>query len=763
MNLNDAKERIQSYLSSNKTWPLLVDVQTKAEKTDIIDYFKVGENTFPDIESFCNDDGDLKVDELYASVAANVGNTFVTNFTGFLKLHGESATKSALKTLITTIITGHVVLITYQCKNYLRFSDPRISESGRLVIADGVPDATPNLCFVNPSISSAFAGCYSGLQEIGSIVENCPRSMAYISTAALKSNFPESIYHISQLNNGYDILVENDPRTSTVPNSFGTAEQWNYALQRMGQDGSWSRLIEDEFGSEINLCGALSSYSKFDSNKKWLYYIALSICGAKNNEYLQMVINVVSAEQDLIRTIVRLILTVDKTNEKFDLLYHQRKAILGDLKDCLSEITDYCKVLATKGEDAIYYLTDLTDPEKERVISWLSVYGKNYDVSKLIAILKIVYPDLASYLSKFRFKNALLDSYFDAYKYQKITNQILPSFEAVVDEQATKMDFVDALKPRTTIVEKLDVSKSKAFFFDALGVEYLGFIQDKCGEYGLSVNVSCGRCELPSITSQNKEFVATIKGKGCSVSDIKDLDEIKHHGEDNFDYEKEKTPIYLIRELEIIDELLKKIQASILGGAYDKAIIISDHGASRLAVLHETENIWSMATTGEHSGRCCPVSEINTKPDAAIEDHGFWVLANYDRFKGGRKANVEVHGGASLEEVAVPVIEITRKQTNIEAFILDTSKVITLSAKEHVVIQIYVGVKSNNIVIKLDGKYYDAVATSEPYIYSADLTDYTKKGFYTFEILDGNDTIASEQKFEIKKMGMSENTNLFDF
>ena len=138
-------------------------------------------------------------------------------------------------------------------------------------------------------------------------------------------------------------------------------------------------------------------------------------------------------------------------------------------------------------------------------------------------------------------------------------------------------------------------------------------------------------------------------------------------------------------------------------------------------------------------------------------------LRNYDRFKGGRKANVEVHGGASLEEVAVPVIEITRKQTNIEAFILDSSKVITLSAKEHAVLQIYVGVKSNNIAINLDGKYFDAVATSEPYIYSVDLNYYTKKGFYTFEILYGNDTIASEQKFEIKKMGMSENTNLFDF
>ncbi len=763
MNLNDAKKRIQAYLCSNKTWPLLVDVQTKSDKSEIIDYFKVGENTFPDIESFCNDDGDLKVDELYAAVSANVGNTFITNVTGFLKLHGELATKRALKTLATSGISGHVVVLTYQCKSYLKFSDPRIVENGRVVIVDGASDTTPVICFVNPSISAAFAGCYSGLQKIGAIVENCPQNTAYISTMALKDSFPESIYHISQLNNGYDILVRNDPRTKSVPNSFGTPEQWNYALQKMGQNGNWSQLIEGEFGSELNLCHAIASYQKYDDNKKWLYFIALSISGAKENEYLQMVIDSVSTEKELIKTIFRLILTVDKSNAKFDPLYRQRKDLLGELKDCLSEIAEYCKVLATKGENAIYYLTDLTILEKERVIAWLNVYGQKYDTLKLISVLKKVFPDLASYLTKFRFKNKLLDDYFDAYKYQKVVNHILPSFETVVDEQATKMDFVTALKPRAAIVEKLDVTNSRAFFLDALGVEYLGFIQEKCSEYGLSADVSCGRCELPSITSQNKEFVATLQSKGCVIADIKDLDDIKHHGEDSFDYEKEKNPIYLIRELEIIDELLKKIQASIFNGSYEKAIIISDHGASRLAVLHETENIWSMATSGEHSGRCCPVNELNSKPNAAIEENGFWVLANYDRFKGGRKANVEVHGGASLEEVAVPIIEITRKQTNIEAFILDSSRVITLAAKEHAAPRIYVGVKSNSIGIMLNGQYYDALATSEPYIYSVDLADYTRKGTYTFEILNGNDILASGQKFEIKKMGMSENAGLFDF
>ena len=245
------------------------------------------------------------------------------------------------------------------------------------------------------------------------------------------------------------------------------------------------------------------------------------------------------------------------------------------------------------------------------------------------------------------------------------------------------------------------------------------------------------------------------------MSDIKALDEIKHHGEDNYDYQKDKKPIYLIKELEIIDDLLRKIRACLYAGQYQKAIIISDHGASRLAVLHETENLWKMATNGIHSGRCCPQNEIDSKPDFAISEEGFWILPNYDRFQGGRKANVEVHGGAALEEVAVPIIEITKRKEKIEAFITDESKVITLAAKEYPKIKIYVGVISNNISIKLNGCFYDANKTTEDYLYLVELSEYTKKGVYTFDIVDGADTLSSNESFEIKKKGMSE-TSLFD-
>jgi hypothetical protein len=140
---------------------------------------------------------------------------------------------------------------------------------------------------------------------------------------------------------------------------------------------------------------------------------------------------------------------------------------------------------------------------------------------------------------------------------------------------------------------------------------------------------------------------------------IKRLDDIKHHGEESFDYRKTKLPIHLIRELEIIDDVLTDIRNRLATGSIERAYIIADHGASRLAVINESECQWEMVLSGEHSGRCCPTAELDIQSGYETEANGFWVLANYDRFKGGRKASVEVHGGATLEEVTVPIIELT--------------------------------------------------------------------------------------------------------
>jgi len=295
-------------------------------------------------------------------------------------------------------------------------------------------------------------------------------------------------------------------------------------------------------------------------------------------------------------------------------------------------------------------------------------------------ILLYVYSDLYDYLQPYQFKNELLNQYFQDYKYQKVINKIFPEFLQTVEEQAKKREY-NRLPSRSERLESLNKNGARLYFVDAMGVEYLSFILAKCRTMNLMADISICRCELPSITSQNKEFLQAFEN---IAPDIKRLDEIKHHGEESFDYRTTKLPVHLIRELEIITEVLKDIHDRLASHSIERAYIISDHGASRLSVIYENECQWEMASKGEHSGRCCPVSEADVRSEYVAKENGFWVLANYDRFKGGRKMGVEVHGGASLEEVVIPIIELTAVPEKIEIQIVENPITVSYRKKAEI-------------------------------------------------------------------------------
>ena len=209
----------------------------------------------------------------------------------------------------------------------------------------------------------------------------------------------------------------------------------------------------------------------------------------------------------------------------------------------------------------------------------------------------------------------------------------------------------------------------------------------------------------------------------------------------------------MIKELEIIDETLEIINLKLAQGVYEKAIMVSDHGASRLAVIHDTENMWEMESKGEHSGRCCPKTDADVQTPFATEEDGFWVLANYDRFRGGRKANVEVHGGATLEEVVVPIIEITKITDDIEVSILD--KVITVSFRKKAAIRLFSKTKLKNVTVCVEGTFYEAQELDNN-IYQVNMPQLKKAKRYTADVYTSNNLIASGLTFEVKKESSQE-------
>jgi hypothetical protein len=301
----------------------------------------------------------------------------------------------------------------------------------------------------------------------------------------------------------------------------------------------------------------------------------------------------------------------------------------------------------------------------------------------------------------------------------------------------------NSLKTRGEVLDSLDKANTALYWIDALGAEYLGFIQSRAKSLGLKITVHVVRANLPTITSLNSDFYEAWSGDKVQT---KELDKIKHEGELDFNYQTIKTPVHLAEELRVIDRALEWAKTKLTGKNADKVIIVSDHGASRLVVINEQECKWEMASKGKHAGRCCPCTEADVKSEYATQENGYWVLANYDRFKGGRRASVEVHGGATLEEVVIPIIEITLYDNKLE--VSNTTPLTTASFKKNAEIVLFSKNALKSVSVRVNGKQYssDSVGNNKHKIVFPDIK---RAGKYTADVFEG-DNLIGQVEFEIQ-------------
>lgn len=751
MELDLAFTKIDKYLQSKKSQPIIVDIQNSIDFEKLKERFPSSFYTYRGAGDYCKKDSYFRLDNLKNDISKSNDDLFVTGISSFLRLQGKDELQSQLRIILDLSTNAHVVIITYQCAEYLDFKDTRLYDANRIIIIDGEHDHIPELTFVSPKISLDRVYSYNGINHLDQALEFNPNYKIFISTKHTEEDFPKSLLQISTVSSAYDIVKTYEENISLVKDDFGKVEQWAELLDRLHKADGWETLVLNEFGGIQNLPFRIDAYSDFDEFKKWLYILMLKLYSSEIiGGYLSKVLQQVLSYKDFIPALFQTILNFDHADPEFSNLYVERKGILKNFVKETEEICEFCKLVSAKGKNALFYLTDNTELEKQTIIGLLGRYASDFNEKDINSALKVVYPDLYSYMGEYNFDNHLLKEYFHAYKYQKLFNRISPDFAKIVEDQAIKREYNSILRPRVSYLEKIDTRNSIVYFMDALGVEYLNFIVAQCNSNNLFANVTVCRSELPSITCMNKEFVDVFSASGCKIIDIKDLDELKHHGTNDFDYQITKEPIHLIKELSIIADVIEKIRTNIASGKCDKAIIISDHGASRLAVINETENKYEMSEKGEHSGRCCPISDIDEKPDFATEENGYWVLANYDRFKGGRKANVEVHGGAALEEVCVPIIEISAQNERIDVRILDSYKNITVSFRKPALIKFYVNKKLNNLKVKIEGKYYDAQPTAEDFVYQVGMPDIRKAKEYIVDVYASDNLIASGLQFNVK-------------
>ena len=563
-----------------------------------------------------------------------------------------------------------------------------------------------------------------GIKELLSKAATNPRE---------RTTFTSGIIHkqCTYFECAFDLVKDKNPELS-LERKFLSDSQWIEFLENPEVDS-------DDIGS-------------------WRFYINEKLFPKATNIFVQYCIQTSDSYEEYSHMLHNGLICFDCDDPDFPRFYEAWKKLSSNFDG--ETIANYINSVIKHVPDETKhycYLTDNTDIEKKNM---LEIFGRLHFVPDS---LETLFPLLGDYLRDYYFtcyRGDELTEYFRDYKYGKVVNEIPLDFENKVSSYATAGNRpYNELSTRGILLEKFDTGRERLYWIDALGVEYLGYIQKKANDKGLNVQIAVGKAELPTLTAFNKDFYATWP-EDRKIKKINQLDDIKHEGDKNF--LSSKGVPYLIEELKVIDTVLCDISRMLNNGDTKSCILTSDHGASRFAVLHETDHKLAMREQGQHSGRCCPVSDFDDTPEYAIKENGYWALANYDRFKGGRKADCEVHGGASLEEILVPVIKFTLKNKNI---VVECKTKITYSDNWKTVpkIELYCHEAITNLSLLFNGNMYSASKSQNSgYIYIVEFNDFRTAGVYNADVY-ADDNYVCTIKFEIRRKSGSVNKEQDDF
>lgn len=750
-------DRIEAYCQKEITGhPLLVNTENAHDFQCLVKRMQLdGNKTCVFVHAYCGK-GLPQIDALFRDVKKK-GCFVVIGLSSYVMLLGKKRAEELMARLQELSVAGHVIVLLSHMKE-IRLSRMQQDQhlSYRVLLLEGDPTPLPSIYLASPEENSFGQLVLPNIQALLEKLEQYDpvggETSFAVRTSLHKEVFGESMYSIRSSKGIYKELLRAFPvLKGDLEESWGTKEDWERFAQEWKECLSWGALAEKHFGIDAHFSAILErEYEQADTYETWLYWLILKVEGASEDAYLSYALGKSQHWQDLWEHIFLSLSSLSFQMREFEKYCEGRKRLLEGQAIPATWVSEYQDAIAQKGRDAIWYLFAGTAWEEKMLFQCLADY--DYTKEEVMGVLKTHFPDLFAYMKSFTFTMhqkvperlvPLLTKYFDDYKWQKLMNHLTPDFKAQVNTLAEHRVY-NQFPIRSLALSQMKKENTMMYFVDALGVEYLSYISEKCKTYGLLLSIQVVHGELPSITSQNTEFM------NPGVINIKDLDELKHESQ-TYNYEKQKIPLHLVAELKAIDGVLQTIRDGLLMKEMKSAIIISDHGATRLAVLNDEEygaEFIVGESKGQHSGRCCQVEEDPGIPFAAYEN-GYAVLANYMRFKGSRKADVEVHGGATLEETLVPLLQISLKPK--DPMVEFQPALVQLRKKEVGELLLVTNFDMADPYIIVNGKIYRGKLDTHRRRVIIPLPDMKRTHDYMADIYDGDTLLKEQVAFHVKK------------
>ena len=540
---------VKRYLTSSVKTPYFLFISDDQYKVVIGELSMLGlENV--QMSSFCGSDDKLPdIDGLLnhikeADVNAKSKKFFVTGLGEYLALRGPDEASRTLSRLKDLNVGGaKVVLLLRGLASQVAGlqADPRLDERRFSVIDKAGSDVSITLAA--PSVGlPALPGFKALLNEL----EEGRCGNVVVNTAI---NLDKAIFTVHHISNAYD-GIKFSTRGFVLERSCGSDTHWAELLTELNQSNNSLDEVFERNGLGNNLEYNLYARAAGSDYRNWLYFICLkSRVDTLQNGYLRFVLDKTSRFEDFVSNTLNAIIEIPHTDKRFSSFYRERKELIKMFPE--SDVTNFVVNNRKVVSESIYKLTDSTRVEREEIIVWLSKNG-------LIPELDGIYPTLAAYLKKYIFKCPeladLLTEYFEAYKRQKLSNELEPDFLEKVDQLALTREF-NRLPTRNEIMDNVGENETFLYWLDALGVEYLGLIEDLAQKRGLSIRVHIARAELPTITSINRDFFDAWQGRKEKNSE---LDNTKHSDAGGYNFTNNELPIHLAKELEIIVGMIER-------------------------------------------------------------------------------------------------------------------------------------------------------------------------------------------------------------
>ena len=583
----------------------------------------------------------------------------------YLRIKPESALSTINKILSTEYDNNEngklrIYFLMYRMKDILRNvpnDDPR--RQNTIIYLNTSEESDYSLTIIQDDIKVSIHGneIYGFKKYLQYWEQNPDKPLILHTKNAIyfeENNFFDNVMVIA---NSFDLLRYRYELPIKFEYSLGSVDDWNSFAKSVTQEGDFESACKAVFHTnkyEIDLFG---QWNKFDEYKKWLIWLWTK--NQSGTSYIFTCANetktVEQFQNELFTSIVRYI-----SSSSYATIYAERRNVLRLMQLSALPTEFLSKLNALPEIDALKCLTDLTLVERKAIFGLLKVLGYNRR-RECYEILKNVYPDLYYYFVGNKTDNPanMTDrhkSYFEKYKWQKITNTLTEDFDDLVKQYAyEKGESIYSIQPRSLIVSELYDDDTAVLFVDGMGAEYVDYLSNLFAdlqetEYAVSYNV--GYCHLPTVTEINKDFLNSKK----TLGPIYALDELKHS---TFSY-----PLNITKEF---DEL-KKIKELVLNAFNEttkRVIIASDHGTSRLAVLvRETKFDNKIKAEGleiYRYGRYCIGTDLEQELPTAINYDGKLIFADYTRFEQKGAPSDEIHGGASIEEWLVPIVCVEKR------------------------------------------------------------------------------------------------------